>query len=146
VTRPTASIPPARHHPHPQHVLPTRRSPRTAFNQSSLSIASLSPPSPLAAPTPSPQTPTYSPHDLQRQQEVRDRLSGTPGSKASSLIEMYPEKERQASSSKRSPGKTSGATSQQRQVEPPALAAKNLPRFQLHLRLPSRVFLPLTPR
>jgi len=53
------------------------------------------PPSPQAQPTPSPQTPTYSPRDLQRQQEVRDRLSGKPGPKAATLIEMYRERERQ---------------------------------------------------
>jgi hypothetical protein len=57
----------------------------------------------------SPQTPTaasYSPRDLQRQQEVRDRLSGKPGPKASSLIELYREKERLATGgSKGSPGK-----------------------------------------
>ncbi|KAH8995933.1 hypothetical protein EDB92DRAFT_1942827 [Lactarius akahatsu] len=55
-----------------------------------------SPPQP-PQPTPSPQTPTYqSPKDLQRQQEVRDRLSGKPGPKAGALIEMYRERERQA--------------------------------------------------
>jgi hypothetical protein len=92
--------------------------------QSEPPIASLSPPPPFAAPTSSPQTPTYSPRDLQRQQEVRDRLSGKPGPKASSLIEMYREKERQAAGSRGSPGKSSGATSQQQQAQPPAPVAK----------------------
>jgi hypothetical protein len=51
---------------------------------------------------------------LQRQQEVRDRLSGKPGPKASSLIEMYREKERQASGGKGdSPGKSSDIVQQQ---------------------------------
>ena len=69
-------------------------------------VGALSPPSPVLAPTPSPQTPTYTQRDLQRQQEVRDRLSGKPGPKASSLIEMYREKERQAGGGKGSPGKS----------------------------------------
>ena len=56
-------------------------------------VGSLSPPSPVSAPTPSPQTLTYTQWDLQRQQEVWDRLSGKPGPKASSLIQMYREKE-----------------------------------------------------
>lgn len=64
---------------------------------------------PSSPATPSPQTPTaatYSPRDLQRQQEVRDRLAGKPGPKASSLIELYREKERLATGgSKGSPGK-----------------------------------------
>jgi hypothetical protein len=72
--------------------------------------ASLSTPISVPATTPSPQTPSYSQRDLQRQQEVRDRLSGKPGPKASSLIEMYREKERQAGS-KGSPGKSSTSTS-----------------------------------
>ena len=41
---------------------------------------------------------------------MRDRLSGKPGPKASSLIEMYREKERQAAT-RSSPGKSSGSTS-----------------------------------
>ena len=50
--------------------------------------ATTSTPIPLT-PTQTPtQTPTYSPRDLQRQQEVRDRLSGKPGAKAGALIEM----------------------------------------------------------
>ena len=66
--------------------------------------------SPVPAPAPSTQAP--SPRDLQRQQEVRDRLSGKPGPKASSLIEMYREKERQASGGTgNSPGKSSTASS-----------------------------------
>jgi hypothetical protein len=71
--------------------------PAAAFPSSSL-------PSPSA---PSAQTPVYSPRDLQRQQEVRDRLSGKPGPKASSLIEMYREKERQATGG--SPGSKSSS-------------------------------------
>jgi len=88
------------------------------------SVGSLSPPSPVPAATPSPQTPTYTPRDLQRQQEVRDRLSGKPGPKASSLIEMYREKERQAASSKGSPGKSAGTSSQEQLPQPPALVVK----------------------
>ena len=43
-------------------------------------------PSPLT-PTQTPaQMPTYSPRDLQRQQEVRDWLSGKPGATAGALI------------------------------------------------------------
>ena len=65
------------------------------------------------ASTPSPLTPTqtpaqmqtYSPRDLQRQQEVRDWLSGKPGATAGALIEMYRDRERQATT-----GGTSGAT------------------------------------
>jgi hypothetical protein len=73
---------------------------------------------PVPAPAPSTQAP--SPRDLQRQQEVRDRLSGKPGPKASSLIEMYREKERQASSgSGNSPGKSSSATSIVKQQQQP---------------------------
>ena len=76
---------------------------------------------PVPAPAPSTQAP--SPRDLQRQQEVRDRLSGKPGPKASSLIEMYREKERQASGrGGNSPGKSSTATSivtQQQQPQQP---------------------------
>ena len=45
-------------------------------------VGSLSLPSPVWAPTPSPQTPTYSQRDLQRQQEVRGKL----GPKVSSRI------------------------------------------------------------
>jgi hypothetical protein len=77
----------------------------------------ISPPSAPAAPSPSPQAP--SPRDLQRQQEVRDRLSGKSGVKASSLIEMYREKERQVSSGS-SPGKSSAATEAQPQRSTPA--------------------------
>ena len=71
---------------------------------------------PLTPATPSPQTPTQqqqqtlSPRDLQRQQEVRDRLSGKPGPKASSLIEMYRERERQASGGSAGGGGASGPT------------------------------------
>jgi len=54
--------------------------------------ATVSLPSQLPASMASPQTP--SPRDLQRQQEVRGRLSGKPGPKAIPLIEMYREKER----------------------------------------------------
>ncbi|KAI0271985.1 hypothetical protein BGY98DRAFT_1108804 [Russula aff. rugulosa BPL654] len=64
----------------------------------------------IPVPVPAPSTQAPSPRDLQRQQEVRDRLSGKPGPKASSLIEMYREKERQASGgSGNSPGKSSNA-------------------------------------
>ena len=87
-------------------------------------VSSLSPPSPVSVPTPSPQTPTYTQRDLQRQQEVRDRLSGKPGPKASSLIEMYREKERQAASSKGSPGKSAGASSQEQPAQLPAPVEK----------------------
>ena len=41
-------------------------------------VGSLSPPSPVPDPTPIQQTPAYTQRDLQRQQEVRDRLSGKP--------------------------------------------------------------------
>ena len=75
----------------------------------------------IPVPVPAPSTQAPSPRDLQRQQEVRDRLSGKPGPKASSLIEMYREKERQASGgSGNSPGKSSSATSivkQQQQTQ-----------------------------
>jgi len=87
-------------------------------------VGTPSPPTPVPAPIPSPQTPTYTQHDLQRQQEVRDRLSGKPGPKASSLIEMYREKERQASGSKGSPGKSAGTSSQQQPPESPAPVVK----------------------
>lgn len=89
-------------------------------------VRSLSTPFQLPASTPSPQTPTYSPRDLQRQQEVRDRLSGKPGPKASSLIEMYREKERQAAS-KGSPGKSAVTASQQEPQPPAPLAELSLP-------------------
>ncbi|KAH9979484.1 hypothetical protein BGW80DRAFT_1435011 [Lactifluus volemus] len=76
--------------------------------------------------TEAPQTPTPapmpSPRDLQRQQEVRDRLSGKPGPKASSLIEMYREKERLASTSAGgSPGKstTTQAAKESAPLPPP---------------------------
>ncbi|KAI9507647.1 hypothetical protein F5148DRAFT_1306912 [Russula earlei] len=68
-------------------------------------------------PAPAPQTPTYSPRDLQRQQEVRDRLAGKPGPKASSLIEMYREKERQAAVSRSLGKQSSMATAPQQQEE-----------------------------
>ena len=71
-------------------------------------------------PVPAPSTQAPSPRDLQRQQEVRDSLSGKPGPKASSLIEMYREKERQASSgSGNSPGKFFSATSIVKQQQHP---------------------------
>ena len=87
-------------------------------------VGALSLPSPVPAPTSSPQTPTYTQRDLQRQQGVRDRLSGKPGPKASSLIKMYREKERQVASSKGSPGKSAGTSSQQQQPELPAPMVK----------------------
>ena len=77
-------------------------------------------PSLIPVPVPAPSTQAPSPRDLQRQQEVRDRLSGKPGPKASSLIEMYREKERQASGgSGNSPGKSSSATSIVKQQQQP---------------------------
>jgi len=51
-------------------------------------------------------------------------LSGKPGPKASSLIEMYREKERQAASSEGSPGKSAGASSQEHLPQPPTLVVK----------------------
>jgi hypothetical protein len=60
------------------------------------------------------------PRDLERQQEVHDRLSGKPGPKTSSFIEMYREKERQTSSgSENLPGKSSSATSIVKQQQQP---------------------------
>lgn len=77
-------------------------------------------PSLIPVPVPAPNSQAPSPRDLQRQQEVRDRLSGKPGPKASSLIEMYREKERQASGgSGNSPGKSSSATSIVKQQQQP---------------------------
>jgi len=95
-------------------------------------VGSLSPPSPVPAAPPSPQTPTYIQRDLQRQQEVRDRLSGNPGPKASSLIEMYREKERQAASSRGSPGKSADTSSQEQPTQPAALVAKETAPLALH--------------
>jgi len=87
--------------------------------------ATVSLPSQLPGSIASPQTP--SPRELQRQQEVRDRLSGKPGPKASSLIEMYREKERQAAT-RSSPGKSSSSsstsTSQEQQPQSSGLVAK----------------------
>jgi hypothetical protein len=99
----SGATPPASPHPvEAEHLQPEPGS--VSFPSSSLPLPSPSVP----APTPTPQAPTYSPRDLQRQQEVRDRLSGKSGAKASSLIEMYREKERQASGgSGSSPGKSS---------------------------------------
>jgi hypothetical protein len=54
---------------------------------------------------------TLSSRDLQRWWEARARLSGKLGPKASSLIEMYREKEGQAAT-RSSLGKSSGSTSQ----------------------------------
>ena len=97
-------------------------------------VSTLSPPSPVPAATLNPQTSTYTQHDLQRQQEVRDRLSGKSRPKASSLIEMYREKERQAASSKGSPGKSAGTPpSQELPTQPPALVVKDFvepPNFE----------------
>jgi hypothetical protein len=94
----------------------------------------LRPRSPLPPATPSPQTPTQqaqaqaalSPRDIQRQQEVRDRLSGKPGAKASSLIEMYREKERQAAGgvggpATVSPGRRHSSQSAKESIPLPAL-------------------------
>jgi hypothetical protein len=69
-------------------------------------------------------------------------LSGKPGPKASSLIEMYREKERQAASSKGSPGKSAGTSSQQEPPESSGPAAKEsellppLPPPQADLSIP----------
>jgi hypothetical protein len=111
----SGATPPASPHPAVHSPLQSEPGPAT--------FPSLSLPSPsMLSPTPSPQAP--SPRDLQRQQEVRDRLSGKPGPKASSLIEMYREKERQASGgSGSSPGKSSTAIVQQEQPRP-TLAVK----------------------
>jgi len=76
----------------------------------------LSSPATPPTPNPPPQTQIPSPRDLQRQQEVRDRLAGKPGPKASSLIEMYREKERQASGS-RLPVRSSPASPAQEQPQ-----------------------------
>jgi hypothetical protein len=85
-----------------------------------------SPQPPLpSSPTPSPQTPTpttaLSPREIQRQQEVRDRLSGKPGPKAGALIEMYRERERQAGGN--SPNRNSSAGAKPTQAQ--AQAAKS---------------------
>jgi hypothetical protein len=94
------------------HTTPFRSPPMPILTQaSSLSLVSVL--------VPPPSTQARSPRDLQRQQEVRDRLSGKPGPKESSLIEMYREKERQASGgSGNLPGKSSSATSIVTQQQP----------------------------
>ena len=51
-------------------------------------------------------------------------MSGKPGPKVSSLIEMYREKVRQAASSKGSPSKSAGTSSQDLPTQPPALVVK----------------------
>ena len=101
------------------------------------------PPSSSSSPhTPTPVTPTPpapSPRDLQRQQEVRDRLSGKPGPKAGALIEMYRERERQAAggtgaTAGSSPGKNGVArpTSQaQAQAAKESTALPTLPEPEL---------------
>ncbi|KAH9059462.1 hypothetical protein EDB83DRAFT_2387941 [Lactarius deliciosus] len=92
---------------------------------------------PQPQPTPSPQTPTYqSPKDLQRQQEVRDRLAGKPGPKAGALIELYRERERQAagsSSNGSSPSKVVG--SQKAEKEEAALPATPEPEAEPELEI-----------
>ncbi|KAH9059688.1 hypothetical protein EDB87DRAFT_1675041 [Lactarius vividus] len=104
------------------------------------------PPPPLQLqPTPSPQTPTYqSPKDLQRQQEVRDRLSGKPGPKAGALIEMYRQRERQAaggagSSSSNSNGSSPGKVGPQKSTlavkEEAALPATPEPEAEPELEI-----------
>ena len=110
--------------PHPAVHAPLQpESAAPAFPSSSSSFV----PSPVAAPSPSPSSQAPSPRDLQRQQEVRDRLSGKPGPKASSLIEMYREKERQASGGKGdSPGKSS-AIVQQQQLRTTAAVKESTP-------------------
>ena len=95
------------------------------------------PPSSSSSPhTPTPVTPTPaaapSLRDLQRQQEVRDRLSGKPGPKAGALIEMYRERERQAAGG--APGKNGAArpTSQaQAQAAKESTALPTLPEPEL---------------
>ncbi|KAH9035224.1 hypothetical protein EDB85DRAFT_2215591 [Lactarius pseudohatsudake] len=89
-------------------------------------------------PTPSPQTPK----DLQRQQEVRDRLSGKPGPKAGALIEMYRERERQAaggagssSSNDNSPSKVGSQKSTLAEKEEAALPATPEPEAEPELAL-----------
>ena len=88
VTQPRASVHPDR-----------RRQPRRSRPSPVLTLNVFIPTPPLAhtlplppvpAATPSPQTPTYTQRDLQRQIVRKARP------KASSLIEMYREKERQA--------------------------------------------------
>jgi len=118
--------PPASPRPalHTEHLQPEPG--LAAFPSSSSTLPPLSVP----APSPSTETPSYSPRDLQRQQEVRDRLSGKPGPKASSLIEMYREKERQAtggSGSGSSPGKSPTATVQQPQQQSTMAAKESTP-------------------
>jgi hypothetical protein len=116
---PPASPLPAVHRlqPQPEPLSPVAFPPSSSHTSP---LPSASVPAPTQAPAlslspvpdPDPSTQAPSPRDLQRQQEVRDRLSGKPGPKASSLIEMYREKERQASGgSGNSPGKSSTATS-----------------------------------
>ncbi|KAI0249408.1 hypothetical protein BJV78DRAFT_1228260 [Lactifluus subvellereus] len=89
-----------------------------------LATTEMRPPEPALTTTiPSPQTPTPTPRDLARQQEVRDRLSGKPGPKASSLIEMYREKERLATtvggSKGGSPGKLPSIATAIAPIQPP---------------------------
>jgi hypothetical protein len=97
--------------------------PTSSSHASPLPSPSIPPPGPVPVPAP---TQIPSPRDLQRQQEVRDRLSGKPGPKASSLIEMYREKERQASGgSENSPGKSSTATSIVKQQRQPQLSKES---------------------
>ena len=105
------------------------------------------PPSPVPALIPSPQAPSYTQRDLQRQQEVRGRLSGKPDPKASSLIEMYREKERQAASIR-----PQGPTVQVRWYFLTIASISNCPRWRRknprrchdHLRNPSCHFRLLT--
>ena len=115
----SGATPPASPHPANAEYLQPEPGP-VSFPSSSLPLPPLS----MPAAIPTPQEPTYSPRDLQRQQEVRDRLSGKPGAKASSLIEMYREKERQASGGSRgSPGKSPTVPVQQQRS---TMAAKEL--------------------
>ena len=117
----SGATPPASPHPAVHTHLQPEPAPPT-FPSSSPSLPSLS----IPAPTPTSQAP--SPRELQRQQEVRDRLSGKSGPKASSLIEMYREKERQASGGKGgSPGKSSTAIVQQQQPRPTMAVKESSP-------------------
>jgi hypothetical protein len=125
---PPASPRPAVHRLQPQSepfspvAFPSSSSHSSPHPSPSVSTPTQAPaPSLIPVPVSSPSSQAPSPRDLQRQQEVRDRLSGKPGPKASSLIEMYREKERQASGgSGNSPGKSSSDTSivkQQQQTQ-----------------------------
>ncbi len=94
-------------------------SPKPPLEVVTTAMAATTRPQSPQQPTPSPQTPTPSPRDLQRQQEVRDRLAGKPGPKAGALIEMYRQRERQAAGGpgESSPGKISSLSSAPQQQQ-----------------------------